>query len=146
MAESDGLCIVGGGRRVVIPPEALEWRFVRSSGPGGQHVNRTSSKAQLRFHVLHDRHLPADVRERLVALVRHRLTVDGWLVIVGQRHRERPRNIADVRERLAALVRAALVPPPARKRTRVPRGAVAARLETKRHRAQSKRLRRAPDE
>jgi ribosome-associated protein len=131
---------------VLIPADALEWRFARASGPGGQHVNRTSSKAQLRFQVRRDRHLPTDVRERLIALVRHRLTRDGWLVIVGQRYRERPRNIADCVDRFAALVRAALVPPTPRKRTRVPRGAVAGRLEAKRRRSRAKSLRRGPDE
>ena len=131
---------------VCIPAAALDWQFARSSGPGGQHVNRTSSKAQLRFQVRRDRHLPTDVRERLITLVRHRLTRDGWLVIVGQRYRERPRNIADCVDRFAALVRAALVPPTPRKRTRVPRSAVAGRLEAKRHRSRAKSLRRGPDE
>ena len=146
MTEVSGLCITAAGRQVVIPADALEWRFARASGPGGQHVNRTSSKAQLRFQVRHDRHLPADVRERLAALVAHRLTRDGWLVIVGQRHREQPRNIADCRARFAALVRAALVPPRARRRTRVPRSAVTARLEAKRRLSAAKRMRRRPEE
>lgn len=146
MAEADPIAIAAGARRVVLPPDALEWRFARASGPGGQHVNRTSSKAQLRFQVRHDRHLPADVRDRLTALVRHRLTRDGWLVIVGQRHRERPRNIADCLDRFVALVRAALVPPTPRKRTKVPRSAVAGRLEAKRRRGDAKRLRRGPAE
>ena len=146
MTEVSGICITTGGRQVVIPADALEWRFARASGPGGQHVNRTSSKAQLRFQVRHDRHLPADVRERLATLVAHRLTRDGWLVIVGQRYRERPRNIADCVDRFATLVRAALVPPTPRKRTRVPRSAVAGRLEAKRRRSRAKSLRRGPDE
>jgi ribosome-associated protein len=146
MAEAEPIAIAAGGRSVLIPADALEWRFARASGPGGQHVNRTSSKAQLRFQVRRDRHLPTDVRERLIALVRHRLTRDGWLVIIGQRYRERPRNIADCVDRFAALVRAALVPPTPRKRTRVPRSAVAGRLEAKRRRSRAKSLRRGPDE
>jgi len=146
MPEPAGICVAAAGRRVVIPAEALEWRFARASGPGGQHVNRTSSKAQLRFQVLHDQWLPQDVRERLVELVRNRITAEGWLVIVGQRHREQPRNIADCRARLAALVHAALLPPRVRRPTRIPRGAVAARLENKRRRAHDKRLRRRPAE
>jgi len=68
---------VGGGRGIVIPAGALEWQFVRSSGPGGQHVNRTASKAVLRYDVRRAAHLPADVRLRLLAAVRSRLTGDG---------------------------------------------------------------------
>lgn len=141
MTDGAQICIVAGGRQIVIPAESLDWRFARASGPGGQHVNRTSSKAQLRFDLRHDRHLPADVRERLLAVLGHRLTKEGHLVVVGQRHREQPRNIADCRARFAAMLRAALEPRPVRKRTRMPRSAVAARLDAKRRRARTKRLR-----
>jgi ribosome-associated protein len=141
MSRQRQLVVGTGAGRIVIPPEALEWQFARSAGPGGQHVNRTSSKAQLRFDLRHDRHLPADVRGRLLAVLGHRLTKDGHLVVVGQRHREQPRNVADCRARFAAMLRAALEPRPVRKRTRIPRSAVAARLDAKRRRARTKRLR-----
>lgn len=139
-----GDIIIPGGRGIVIPAEALDWQFVRSSGPGGQHVNRTASKAVLRFDVRHSPWLPEDVRQRLLAAVRARLTADGAILIVSQRHRDRPRNIADCREKLAALVERAVVPPRPRRRTKVPRSAVAGRLEAKKRRGRTKELRRRP--
>jgi ribosome-associated protein len=137
---------VAGPHPLVIPAAALEWQFVRSSGPGGQHVNRTSSKAVLRFVVRHSPHLPDDVRRRLIAAVGPRLTKDGALLITSQTHRDRGRNVAECRDKLAALVARAAVPPKTRRRTRVPRGAVATRLDAKRQRSRTKRLRRLPEE
>jgi ribosome-associated protein len=135
---------IDGPRPIVIPADAFDWQFVRSSGPGGQHVNRTSSKAILRFDLRHTPHLPVDVRQRMLAALRPRLTADGFLLIASQRHRDRGRNIADCREKLAALVERALVPPKVRRRTKKPRSAVANRLETKKRRGATKRLRRLP--
>lgn len=126
---------------VRIPAEAIEWQFARSSGPGGQHVNRTSSKAMLRFDVARSPHLPDDVRRRIIAR-RSGVTDDGLLVITSQRHRDQPRNVADCLEKLAAIVAAALVAPKRRRPTRTPRSAVARRLDTKRRRSATKRLRR----
>lgn len=126
---------------VRIPAEAIEWQFARSSGPGGQHVNRTSSKAMLRFDVARSPHLPDDVRRRIIAR-RTGVTDDGLLVITSQRHRDQPRNVADCLEKLAAIVAAALVVPKRRRPTRTPRSAVARRLDTKRRRSATKRLRR----
>lgn len=126
---------------VRIPAEAIDWQFARSSGPGGQHVNRTSSKAMLRFDVARSPHLPDDVRRRIIAR-RSGVTADGMLVITSQRHRDQPRNVADCLEKLAAIVAAALVVPKRRRPTRTPRAAVARRLDTKRRRSATKRLRR----
>jgi ribosome-associated protein len=137
---------VGGERGIVIPAAALAWQFVRSSGPGGQHVNRTASKAVLRYDVRRATHLPADVRIRLLAAVRPRLTGDGAILITSQRHRDRGRNVADCRAKLAALVAQAAVVPTVRRRTKTPRGAVADRLASKERRARTKRLRRPPDD
>jgi len=140
------LIIVAPGRRVVIPAEALEWQFARSAGPGGQHVNRTSSKAILRFDAAGSPHLPADVRERLLAREQSRLTADGALVIASQRHREQGRNVADCLAKLSALIERVLRPPTPRRPTRVPRAARAARLDAKKRRGATKRLRRSPDD
>ena len=126
---------------VRIPAEAIDWQFARSSGPGGQHVNRTSSKAMLRFDVARSPHLPDDVRRRIIAR-RSGVTADGVLVITSQRHRDQPRNVADCLEKLAAIIAAALVVPKRRRPTRTPRAAVARRLDTKRRRSTTKRLRR----
>lgn len=138
------LVIEAGGRRVVIPADALEWQFARSAGPGGQHVNRTSSKAVLRFQASRAACLPDDVRQRLLARERSRLTLEGDLLIASQRHREQPRNVADCLAKLSALLERAMVPPKPRRPTRVPRSARAARLESKKRRSTTKRLRRTP--
>jgi len=140
------LVIGTGAQRIVIPPEALDWQFARSSGPGGQHVNRTSSKAVLRFDIAGSPHLPEDVRVRLWTRVKSRLTREGMLVISSQRHREQPRNVADCLAKLSAIVERALVPPKVRRPTRVPRAARAARLDAKKRRGATKRLRSRPAE
>lgn len=145
MAAGDDIRIPGPSG-IVIPAAALEWQFVRSSGPGGQHVNRTSSKAVLRFVVRHSPHLPAEVCSRLIAAVAPRLTKEGALLIASQEHRDRGRNVADCRNKLARLVARAAVPPKPRRRTKVPRSAVAGRLDAKRLRGSTKRLRRPPVE
>jgi len=140
------LLIGSGSRRIVIPPESLEWQFARASGPGGQHVNRTSSKAVLRFDVAGCPHLPEDVRLRLWNHERSRLTGEGFLLITSQRHREQPRNVADCLAKLSAIIDRALVPPKVRRATRVPRAARAARLDAKKRRGTTKRLRGQPDQ
>ena len=145
MARPRHLRVSDGVREVVIPAEAIDWQFARSSGPGGQHVNRTSSKAVLRFAAGSSPHLPDDVRRRLLARERSRIAADGTLVIASQVHREQPRNVADCLDKLSEMIRRALTPPKRRKRTRTPRSAIANRLETKKHRSQTKRLRRRPE-
>jgi ribosome-associated protein len=146
MARARQVRVEAGGRKVVIPAEALDWHFARSAGPGGQHVNRTSSKAVLRFQASRCPFLPEDVRHRLLTRERSRLTIDGDLVITSQRHREQPRNVADCLAKLSALIERALLPPKTRRPTRVPRAAKAARLESKKRRGATKRLRQKPVE
>ena len=140
------LVIDTAATRIVIPAEALEWQFARSAGPGGQHVNRTSSKAVLRFDAARCPALPEDVRRRLLAREAARLTVEGWLVIASQRHREQPRNVADCLAKLSAIVERAAQAPKTRRATKVPRRARAARLEAKQRRSATKRLRRLPND
>lgn len=146
MARARTLNVEAGGRQIVIPAESLEWQFARSAGPGGQHVNRTSSKAVLRFQARRCPFLPEDIRQRLLARERSRLTLDGDLVITSQRHREQPRNVADCLAKLSAILERAMLPPKARRPTRVPRAAKAARLDAKKRRGTTKRLRRTPAE
>jgi len=145
VAVAPDITVAVAGRSVVIPADAVEWQFARSAGPGGQHVNRTSTKAMLRFDVRRSPHLPEDVRQRLLAAVARRLTADGMLLITSQRHRVRARNMADCRVKLAALVAGCLPRPTVRRATRKPRAAVTRRLDTKRHRSRTKQLRREPD-
>ncbi|MDA1039970.1 MAG: alternative ribosome rescue aminoacyl-tRNA hydrolase ArfB [Planctomycetota bacterium] len=129
---------------IVIPAAALDWQFARSAGPGGQHVNRTSSKAVLRLTVRNSPHLPPEVRSRLEEQQRSRLTADGELVISSQRFRDQHRNVADCLAKLSAIVERAAVRPTVRRKTKIPRAAVARRLATKRHRSETKRSRKQP--
>ncbi len=129
-----------------IPESELEFSFSRSSGPGGQNVNKTETKATLRWDVLHSRALPEDVRARFLRTFATRISGDGALVLSSQRHRERPRNIEECRAKLAAMLRAVATPRRKRRPTRPGRGAVEARLEAKKRRGRAKRERRAPRE
>jgi ribosome-associated protein len=125
---------------IAIDERDFEESFVRASGPGGQNVNKLSTAVQLRFDVARAA-LPGDVRARLERLAGRRLTADGVLVIIAQRHRTQARNREDARERLIELIRRAATPPPPRRRTRPPARAKRARLETKKRRSGLKRLR-----
>jgi ribosome-associated protein len=126
---------------ISIPDAELEERFVRSSGPGGQNVNKVATAVELRFDVANSRALPEGLKSRLRARRDRRLTDEGVLVISAQRFRTQERNREDARERLAAIVTAVLKPPKPRIATRPTRGSTERRLSTKRERAQVKRQR-----
>src|SRR5450432_2062218 len=115
--------------------------FVRSSGPGGQNVNKVSSAVQLRFDVRASPSLPNDVAVRLMRLAGKRLTKDGVIVIIAQSHRDQTRNRADARERLFELIRQAAVRPIPRRATKPPKAEKRRRLEAKKHRSGIKNLR-----
>ena len=117
--------------------------FVRASGPGGQNVNKLSTAVQLRFDVRHSPSLPGDVRARLERLAGSRLTRDGVLVIIAQRHRTQARNRQDALDRLLDLIRRAAVAPIKRRPTRPTRASRERRIEGKKRRAGIKHLRRA---
>ena len=126
---------------VVIPARCLSWTSARSSGPGGQNVNKVASKVDLRFDFAGCPALPDAVKQRLQKSCRRRLDADGLLVVVSQRTRDQARNLEDARQRLAALIRAALVEPKRRKPTRPGRAARERRLADKRHTAERKKRR-----
>ncbi|HEY1311503.1 MAG TPA: alternative ribosome rescue aminoacyl-tRNA hydrolase ArfB [Pseudolabrys sp.] len=126
---------------ISIDDSELSESFVRSSGPGGQNVNKVSSAVQLRFDVRHSPSLPNDVAVRLMRLAGKRLTKDGVIVIIAQGHRQQERNRADARERLFDLIRQAAVRPVPRRATKVPRAQKRLRIEGKKHRAGIKSLR-----
>ena len=127
---------------ISIDDSELEESFVRSSGPGGQNVNKVSSAVQLRFDVRRSPSLPNDVAIRLMRLAGSRLTKEGVIVIVAQAYRDQSRNRAEARERLVDLIREAAVRPTPRRATKVPKAAKKRRLEGKRHRADIKKMRR----
>jgi ribosome-associated protein len=141
---SDALHVAPG---ITVPAAALEMKAVRSSGPGGQNVNKVASKIQLRVELGRIEGLPPRARERLAALAAARLDADGRLLITSQRFRDQPRNLEDARQKLRALVARALEEPRLRRPTRASTAARERRLQAKRRDAQRKRLRRsAPDD
>jgi ribosome-associated protein len=127
--------------RISIEDSELEERFVRASGPGGQNVNKLSSAVQLRFDVRGSPSLTADVRMRLERMAGRRLTRDGVIVIMAQRHRTQERNRQDARDRLFELIQQASVAPKPRRPTRPTRGSKERRLATKKNRSTIKNLR-----
>jgi ribosome-associated protein len=128
--------------RVSVPPQALEVTFVRSSGPGGQNVNKVSSKAELRVDLAAIQGLSEGARQRLDKLARRRDRQGRWIV-TSQRTRDQSRNLADATEKVRALVALSLVAPRRRRATRPSAASVERRLAGKRRRAERKRARRA---
>jgi ribosome-associated protein len=126
---------------ISIPEDEIEESFVRSSGPGGQNVNKLSTAVQLRFDVRRSPSLANDVALRLMRIAGKRITKDGVLVLIAQNHRTQERNRAEARERLAELVRQALVRPVPRKATKPTKASKTKRLEGKKIRSDIKKMR-----
>jgi ribosome-associated protein len=126
---------------IAIPDEELEWKFIRSSGPGGQNVNKVASAVQLRFLLPRNASLSAAVRSRLRRLAGQRLVDDGTILLTARDERSQEQNRRAALERLADLVRAALIEPKIRKKTRPSRASKERRIETKKRRAGTKRQR-----
>ena len=126
---------------IIIDDSELQERFVRSSGPGGQNVNKVSTAVGWRFDIKKSACLPEPLRERLLARRDRRLTADGVFVISAQRFRTQERNRDDARERLAGVIQTAMHVPKKRVATKPSKGAKERRLTGKRERADIKRTR-----
>ena len=132
--------------RLVIPARELSVEFVRSSGPGGQHVNKTSTQAQLRWNVWASAALQNDQKTRVAEKLQSRLTASGDLILTCDQNRSRERNLEAVCTRLGRLVAESLQRPKSRRPTRPTRGSQRRRLEAKKQRSETKRLRRPPQD
>lgn len=130
---------------IVIDEKELDYTFVHASGPGGQNVNKVATAVQLRFNVAHSPSLPEDVRQRLLRQAAGHITQDGILIIDARQYRSQWRNRLDATQRLIALIRQAATVPKPRHATRPSRAVKQRRLQAKRHRSETKRLRRPPE-
>jgi ribosome-associated protein len=124
---------------VAIPDEELEWKFIRSSGPGGQNVNKVSSAVQLRFLLPRNTSIAAPAKNRLRRMAGQRLVDDGSILITARDARSQEQNRRAALERLADLVRAALIEPKIRKKTRPTRASKERRIDSKKRRSSTKR-------
>ena len=129
---------------VTIPDHELSLTFIRSSGPGGQNVNKVASAVQLRFDLAGSAVLEEPVKARLRSLSGRRLTADGALLLVARNHRSQEQNRRAAEERLVELVQRALIAPKTRHATKPTRAARERRLEGKSRAQRTKRLRTRP--
>jgi len=126
---------------IVIPDEELEWKFIRSSGPGGQNVNKVASAAQLRFLLPQNASLPVNVRNRLRRLAGQKLIDDGSILFKSMSERSQDQNRRAALERLESLIRAAMVEPKIRKKTRPTKASKERRIDSKKRRGETKQRR-----
>lgn len=127
---------------VVVAAEAQEMRATRSGGPGGQNVNKVSSKVELRVDLSRISGLDHGARQRLLAIASGGLDAEGRLLVTSQRTRDQRQNLEDARDKVRILVLRALVVPRPRRKTRPTRGSVERRIEDKKRRSRVKAGRR----
>lgn len=130
---------------IALEDQEIQEEFIRSSGPGGQHVNKAETGVQLRFDAARSPSLPEAVRARLMRLARGRMTDDGVLIIEAKNFRSQNRNRKDALDRLIGLIQTAATPPKSRRKTRTPGSSRRKRIEDKHKRGETKRLRQRVD-
>ncbi|MDB4944229.1 MAG: hypothetical protein JWP97_3763 [Labilithrix sp.] len=130
--------------KVTVPGHDLEWTAVRASGPGGQNVNKVSSKIELTFDFEGSVALSEPAKARLRVLAKNQLDAEGRLVVTSQKTRDQSKNLADAREKLKETVAKALVVPKKRKPTKPTKSSKVRRLGTKKKVAKKKAARKAP--
>ena len=128
---------------IAIGEEEIKFKFVRSSGPGGQNVNKVSTAVQLRFNVVDSLTLPSDIRSRLMVLAGNRITEEGILVIDAQQYSTQERNRQAAIDRLVNIIKEASIPPKVRRKTKPSAGSKKRRLESKRRRSEVKQSRKS---
>lgn len=125
--------------KITIPDAELHFTYSRASGPGGQNVNKVSSKATMHFDVTASPSIPAEVKQRFLTKFASKLTTEGQVVIHSQEHRDQPRNAEACEEKLKSMILEVLTPPRKRKATRPTLGSKTRRLKEKKARSDIKR-------
>jgi ribosome-associated protein len=129
---------------IIIDANELQMEFIRSSGPGGQNVNKVSTAVQLRFDVINSVALPEDVKARLISLAGDRMTGQGVLIINARQRRSQQANREDAVKRLTDMIREAALKPKNRRKTKPTKASQIKRLAIKRKRSETKKLRQRP--
>ena len=130
--------------RIRIPCREFTWSTARSSGPGGQNVNKVNSKVTLRWEFAGSTSVPSDMRERFTAAYHRRMTTAGEFIISSERFRDQPKNVADCLEKLRELLKAVAIAPKPRRVVKPTKSSQRRRVAAKRERTETKARRRRP--
>ncbi len=130
--------------RLTIPADEFRWKAVRSSGPGGQNVNKVNSRVVLEWPVTMSPSLPEPVRERFLAQFGTRVSSEGIIALASDEYRDQPRNLQACLDRLQSMIRAVLIPPKPRRETKPSRASQRRRVASKQARGQVKQGRKRP--